>query len=112
MAIPATYPLSIRIGDSETVTVSLQDDEANPINISGRVYSAQIRAKASSPTALVTFSCSIIDAAGGKFACNVASNVTAALSPANAVWDLQEDNNGVITTLLAGPVVIARDVTR
>jgi hypothetical protein len=112
MSSPANYPLSIRIGDTETVTVTMQDADGVAINITGRTYSAQVREKASSASALASFSCSIVNAANGIFACTLPANTTAALSPANAVWDLQETNGAVVTTLLAGDVVISRDVTR
>lgn len=112
MAKPANYPLNIRIGDTETVSVTLQDSSGDPINISGRVYSAQIRERAGDTSPLATFSCSIVDAANGKFACVLSSEITSDLDPANAVWDLQEAYGSVITTLIAGSVVISRDVTR
>ena len=112
MASPANYPLSIRIGDTETVSVTMQDPDGDPINISGRAYSAQLREKASSASPLATFSCSIVNAAEGKFACTLSAGITENLVPANAVWDLQENNGVVITTLLAGKAVISRDVTR
>ena len=112
MATPANDPLSIRIGDTETVTVTLQDAAGAAINITGRTYSAQVREKASSTSDLATFTCSIVNAAQGKFACTLSSATTTNLSPANAVWDLQENNGGTITTLMAGEAVISRDVTR
>jgi len=112
MAKPANYPLNVRVGDTETVSVTMQDANGVAINITGRTYSAQIREKASSTTALATFSCSIVNAAQGKFACTLSSGITTSLAPANAVWDLQENNGGVITTLMAGEAVISRDVTR
>lgn len=112
MAKPANYPLNIIIGDTETVSVTLQDANGSAINIAGRTYSAQIREKASSASPLATFSCSITNAAQGKFSCTLSAAATAALSPANAVWDLQETNGSVVTTLMAGEVVITRDVTR
>lgn len=112
MARPANYPLNVRIGDTESIAVTMQDANGNPINIAGRTYSAQIRAKASSTTPLATFSCTIVDAAQGKFSCVLSAATTANLSPANAVWDLQENNGGTVTTLMAGEVVISRDITR
>lgn len=112
MAKPANYPLNIRIGDTETVSVTLQDSDGDPINITGRAYSAQIREKAGSSSPLATFSCSVVDGAAGKFSCVLSSAITGNLTPANAVWDLQEAYGGVVTTLIAGSVVISRDVTR
>jgi hypothetical protein len=112
MSKPANYPLNVRIGDTETVTVTMQDVDGNPINITGRTYSAQIREKASSTAPLATFSCSIVNAAQGIFACTLSATSSASLTAANAVWDLQETNGVVVTTLLAGEAVIDRDVTR
>lgn len=112
MAKPANYPLDVRIGDTEIVTVTVQDSDGNPINIAGRTYSAQIRERASSASPLATFTCSIVNAAAGKFQCVLSAATTEALQPANAKWDLQENYGGVITTLIAGDAVISRDVTR
>lgn len=112
MAKPANYPLSVKIGDTETVSVTLQDENGNPINITGRTYSAQIREKPSSASSLATFSCSVTNGAQGKFSCTISSAITSALAPVNAVWDLQENNAGVITTLMAGDAIVSRDVTR
>jgi hypothetical protein len=112
MSKPTNYPLNIKIGDTETVTVTRQDSTGTPINITGRTYSAQVRAKASSSTPLATFSCAIVNAANGIFACTLSATTTAALVPANAVWDLQEVNGSVVTTLLTGPAYIEKDITR
>jgi hypothetical protein len=112
MSKPTNYPLNIKIGDTETVTVTRQDSAGTPINITGRTYSAQVRAKASSSTPLATFSCAIVNAANGIFACTLSATTTASLVPADAVWDLQEVNGVVVTTLLTGPVYIEKDVTR
>lgn len=112
MGKPVNYPLNVRIGDTESVNVTLQDANGAAINITGRTYSAQIREKASSTSALATFTCSVTNAAQGKFSCVLSSTSTASLSPANAVWDLQETYGSVITTLMAGEAIISRDVTR
>lgn len=112
MATPAYYPLSIRIGDTETVTVTLQESDGTPVNITGRTYAAQIRATADAAGTIATFSCAITNAAAGQFACTLSATTTAALSIGTGVWDLQETNGTVKTTILAGPVRIDYDVTR
>ncbi len=112
MAKPANYPLNIIIGDTETVTVTLQDKDGVPVNITGRSYSAQIREKPKSSTVLATFTGSIINAAAGKFSVTLSASNSANLQPANAVWDLQETYGSVVTTLISGTVTITRDVTR
>ena len=112
MATVANYPLEIRIGDTETVELTLQDADGAPINIAGRTYAAQIRATADDASPLATFTCAITDAATGTMTATLSAATTAALSPGLGVWDLQETNGTVVTTLLGGPVQIVRDVTR
>jgi hypothetical protein len=112
MGIPAAYPLAVRIGDTETVSVSLQNSDGSPVNITGRTYTAQIRATADAASPIATFSCSVVDGPGGEFACTLSATTTAALSIGTGVWDCQETNGATVTTLLAGPVRIDRDVTR
>ena len=112
MSSPANYLLTLRTGDTETVSVTLQDSAGAPIDITGRTYAAQVRATADAASPLATFSCSITNAASGQFACTLSAATTAALSTGVAVWDLQETNGSVVTTLLAGPVRIDQDVTR
>jgi hypothetical protein len=114
MSEPAQHLLVIRAGDTETVSVVLEDADGNPINIAGRTYSAQIRATADAANPLATFTCSIVDAAAGRFACTLSATTTAALSAGGGVWDLQESygSPATVSTLLAGTVRIDRDVTR
>lgn len=112
MASPAYYPLAVRIGDTETVNVTLQNSDGTPVNISGRTYAAQIRATADATTTIATFTCGITNAAAGQFACTLSATTTAALAIGVGVWDLQETSGDVKTTILAGPVRIDYDVTR
>lgn len=112
MATPAYYPLSVRIGDTETVTVTLQESDGTPVDITGRTYAAQIRATADATTTIAAFTCAITNAAAGQFACTLSATTTAALAIGTGVWDLQETNGTVKTTILAGPVRIDYDVTR
>ena len=114
MATPAYYPISVRIGDTETVTVTLQESNGTPVDITGRTYAAQIRATADAAATIATFTCAITNAAAGQFACTLSASTTGALSIGTGVWDLQETSGGgtVKTTILAGPVRIDYDVTR
>ena len=62
MANPANYPLSIIVGDTKTVSVTMQDGSGAAINISGRTYSAQLRPTVDSTTVLATFTCAVVSA--------------------------------------------------
>lgn len=112
MGTPANYPLTIRTGDTETVSVAMQTAAGAAIDITGRTYQAQIRDLASSTAVVATFTCTVTNGTAGQFACTLGTATTAALTPQTAVWDCQEINSGVVTTLLAGQVFIVQDVTR
>jgi hypothetical protein len=112
MGSPANYPLTVRTGDTETVTVTLQDAAGAAVNITGRTYQAQVRSSAASTAVLATFTCAVTNGTAGTFACTLGTATTAALSEQTAVWDCQETNAGVVTTLLAGQVWVVQDVTR
>lgn len=112
MTTPANYPLTVRVGDTETISLTITDS-AGPINITGRTYAAQIRSTASSSTIVASFTCAIASAAAGTVTCTLPATTTAALTPQTAAFDLQETTAaGVVTTLLAGQVTIVQDVTR
>lgn len=113
MANPAAYPLTIRIGDTETIALTIQDAAGAAVNIAGRSYASQIRATADSSTVLASFTCAIVgDGSTGQVTCTLPASTTAALTAGPAVFDLQETNGTVVTTLLEGAVSIVRDVTR
>lgn len=110
--MPATLNIIIRTGDTETISVAIKDSAGAAVDITGRTYAAQIREQAESTTALANFSCTITSAVAGTLAATLSATTTAALTPGLAVWDLQETNGSVVTTLLAGQVTIVQDVTR
>lgn len=112
MSSPANYLLNLRTGDTETVSVTLQDSAGAAINITGRTYTAQVRATADSSTVLATFSCSITNASAGTFACTLSAATTSALTPGGGVWDLAETNGSTVTRLIGGSVIIEKGVTR
>jgi hypothetical protein len=109
---PANLPLTIRIGDTETISVAIKDSTGAPVNITGRTYAAQIRTTTDAATALATFSCSIVSGAAGTLTATLSASTTAALTAGLGVWDLQETNSTTVTTLLSGSVTISQDVTR
>jgi hypothetical protein len=112
MTTPAVYPLTVRIGSTETVSLTLQDSTGTAINITGRTYAAQIRTTAEAATTVATFACSIVSAVAGTVSATLSATITGALSPQSAVWDLVETNGATVTTLLAGPVTVQQGVTR
>lgn len=112
MSTPAKYDLQIRTGDTETFTFSLVNENGAPISLATKTFQAQIRSSAAATSTVATFSTAITSAGGGQFYISLSSSSTAALSPQNAVWDLQQTESGSVTTLVAGDVRIVQDVTR
>ena len=113
MTTPANFPLSVRVGDTETINLTMQDSAGAAINLAGRTYASQIRASADSSTVLASFTCALVGSGStGQVTCTLPASTTSALTPGVAVFDLQETNGTVITTILAGQVTITQDVTR
>jgi hypothetical protein len=112
MGAPGRLSLIVRIGDTEQVVAAVQDDDGAAVPIAGRTYAAQIRRTPESSTIIASFTCAITDAPNGVVTCTLPAATTGTLTPGVAVWDMQETNGSVVTTLLAGFVTITQDVTR
>ena len=112
MANPANYPLTISIGDTKVVSVTMQDATGSPINIAGRTYVAQLRSTIQDSAPLATFTCSVVSGSAGTLSATLSSTTTNALTDGDGVWSLRETNGSTITTLLEGPVKISQSPTR
>jgi hypothetical protein len=81
------------------------------VNISGRTYAAQIRTAGDALAATAT--CTITDAANGKFSVSFSAASTAALTAgANYVWSLEQTASGVTTELVRGEVTVYGEITQ
>ena len=111
MAVPVKQNLSITRGDTETIVITMQTD-STAINITGRTYRAQIRATKDAATIAATLTCTITNASGGEVTCVLSAANSATLTPGTYYWDFEENNAGVISTIIAGTVAVGADVTR
>jgi hypothetical protein len=112
MAVPAKQNFSITRGDTETVIVNITTDGSTPIDITGRTYRAQLRATKDSGSISASFACTITDALDGQVTCVLSAESTATLAAGTYYWDFEENNSGVVTTIIAGTVNVLADVTR
>ena len=114
MAAPAQpkNPLVIYQGDTLSFTVTSQDSDGNPINVTGRTYAMKVRPSSSSSTVLATATCVVTDGANGVVSVTIPAATTAALDVGTGVADLEETNGSTVTTLVRWKVSIVEDVTR
>lgn len=108
---PAYRPITVYRGDTYTHHVTLTDGDGTPIDITGYTYTAQLRASPESPDVLADATTSV-NGPTGEVWVTIDAAVTATLHPGRRRWDLQQDDDGVITTILAGPADVVGDVTR
>lgn len=104
--------IEIYQGDTYAHQLSLKNSANAVINISARSYAGQIRKKRSSDTITATFTTEITDGANGVVAFSLSPNITSNIASGTYVYDFQETNGAVVTTLLTGNVVVTGEVTR
>jgi hypothetical protein len=108
----ATRNIDIYKGDTYIHELRLKDSSNAVINISTRSYTGQIRKKRNSDIILLEFTTSITDGANGVVSFSLTPVQTATLSAGLYVYDFQEVNQSVVTTLVTGNVTVTGDVTR
>jgi hypothetical protein len=107
---PQAVNLTIYQGDDFFLYLTVKDGAGNPVHMTGWTAAAQVRAASGSPV-IATFTASI-DATVNNQVDLQLPHLQAMLLPRKAVWDCQvTDLNGVVTTLVAGKVTTAPEVT-
>jgi hypothetical protein len=110
--VPAKQDIRIMRGDTEVFNIALTDSANAPINLTGDVFTSQIRYNRDDSSIAATFTCVVTDAAAGLVTLTLSPVSSALLNAGVAYWDLQRNDSGVITTLVAGKCTILADVTR
>lgn len=108
----ATRNLTIYQGDTYAHQVQLKDSANTVINISAREYSGQIRKRRSSEEITATFATDITDGENGIVVFSLLPAETSAIKSGKYVYDFQEVNGSVVTTILTGVVTVTAEVTR
>ena len=112
MAVPATQNLTITRGDTETLLLTITTDGVTPLDITGRVYTCQLRNSPDDNAIAAEAVCSVTNGPNGELSVVFAATETDDLDPGYLYWDLQENASGVITTIIRGQVTVFADVTR
>lgn len=108
----ATRNIDIYKGDTYVHELRLKNSSNVAINITSRAYTGQIRKKRNSDIVLAEFTTQITDAANGVVTLSLTPIQTANLAAGIYVYDFQEINTSVVTTLVTGNVTVTGDVTR
>lgn len=108
---PAGVDLILYAGDDFEMTVKVLDSNNNPVDLTGAIPKAQIRAEAGATDILAEFA--IAPVAGDTSALLLALAATKTVSlPSAAFWDLQIIMSAKVMTLAAGKVRTTAEVTR
>lgn len=110
--MPAERNIEIYQGDTYAHQLSLKTSANAVIDITSRAYSGQIRKRRSSTAITATFNTEITDGANGVVVFSLLPAITANIVAGNYVYDFQEINGVVVTTILTGTAVITGEVTR
>ena len=110
--MPAKKNFSVVRGDTMTIVVVMTTDGVTPIDITGRVYSMQLRTSPAATVVSATFVCTVSDGTTGEVTCVLSAENSAKLTPTSYSYDLQEVASGIVSTVLIGSVKVIADTTR
>ena len=108
----ATRNITIYQGDTYAHELRIKNSSNANVNITSRTYTGQVRKKRSSDTAAATFTSEITNAANGIVILSLTSAQTANIAAGTYVYDFQETNGAIITTLITGTVTVTGEVSR
>ncbi len=108
--LPGFKALKLYKGDTFAfrLTLSATGDD---YDISNYEFIAQIKEKGKS-TKVAEFTYSIEDGPGGQLLLVLSATEAAKLNPTKKYeYDVQMDNDGIISTILNGPIIVVRDIS-
>lgn len=108
------YDLRINQGETFRVSIPVLDADGDPVPLTGLTARGQIRSYAASPTALYEWSTAELNVAfdDSDVVLTVPAADSAAWTFRTAQWDLELDDDGVVTRLVEGHVIVYPEITR
>lgn len=116
MAYPASYNIEARQGATWT-RVFTWTVAGSPVNLTGRTARMEVRTKPDSSSVVLNATPYIaLGGAAGTVTITIPANVLAGISPRTGskfyVYDLEIVSGSTVTTLLAGRMTVAAEVTK
>lgn len=115
---PQAGKLNLRIvrGSTFDQTLTYKDPSGDPIDLTGATARANVREDIDATSAVLTMTTENgkieLGDAAGTIRFLLTATETAALTFDAGVWDLEIEQSGYVTPLLAGAVSLVKDVTR
>lgn len=110
--VPAKQDIKIMRGDTEVFNITVTDSAGAAVDLTGDTFTSQIRYNRNDSSVAAAFTCTITNAAQGQVRLTLPADTSATLTDGVAYWDLQRNDAGTITTIVAGKCTILADVTR
>ena len=108
----ATRNITIYQGDTYAHELRIKNSANANVTITSRTYTGQIRKKRNSDTVAATFTSEITNGANGIVVMSLSAAATANIAAGTYVYDFQETNGTIITTLITGTVTVTGEVSR
>lgn len=112
MPASASADITVKRGDTHTLTFKVQDSAGAPVSLAGRTYLVQVRQYPDTTTVAATYSADTSQASSGIITFTLAATTTAALTPGPYRYDIQETNGSVVRTPVEGTWTLSADVSR
>lgn len=110
-AIPSNHDVVMYKGDFFRLMVTIRDSTGTPIDLTGAIPRAAIKASYDDRTS-TAFNCTLVDAVNGQVEIFMSSSKTSELLPGSYIWDFQITFADLETrTYLAGDVTVYNEVT-
>jgi hypothetical protein len=109
--VAARRDLSTEQRDDLTHVVLFQDGAGLPLDVSGYVFTSQVRRRWSDETVDGEFDVDMGEAAQGTVIFTLPSAVTETLTPGKYRYDVRQ-SNGRLLTILKGEFVVEGEITR
>lgn len=110
--MPGSKNINIYQGDTYIHELRIKDSSNVAINITSYTFTGQIRMAPASTEVEVSFTTTITNGANGIVQFSLAPNVTSNIAVGTYYYDFQQNNSGVVTTLLTGKAVVEGQVSR
>jgi hypothetical protein len=105
----AVYPITLEQGADFNLSITWNDPDGDPVDLTGYTAAAQVRESFDSADALLDFT---ITGMGVDGVIELSATAAETEAAGGGVWDLEVTNGAEVTRLLQGPARFSREVTQ